>query len=49
MLDNYFEYGNKELEEAYISQVGFKQGRKDYKEAKKVLRNTCNKLDNMLL
>jgi len=48
MLDNYFEYGD-ELEEAYISQVGYKQGRKDYKEAKKVLRKACNELDKMLL
>ena len=48
MLDNYFEYGD-ELEELYISQVGYKQGRKDYKEAKKVLRKACNELDKMLL
>ena len=48
MLDNYFEYSD-ELEELYISQVGYKQGRKDYKEAKKVLRKACNELDKMLL
>lgn len=48
MLDNYFEYGGK-LEETYISQCGYKQGRADYKEAKKVLRMACNELDKKLL
>ena len=49
ILEFYFSYEN-ELEEACIDlNQSFKEGRKEYKETKKLVRYCCNELDKMLL
>lgn len=48
-LKFYFTY-NGDIEKECISLAKeFKAGREDYKKIKKLVRNTCNKLDRMLL